>query len=670
MSDSRVLSDSRRPNEIESLMNVQKGSASPAKRMRLNSTYFRCVSRVQERKKPTKHCELLRDQEREAGELANIEMIRIQTKKKIDGLNFFKRKISLESSLLNPTVVAPGIAGRNFDSQFAEAFNNGKLSTAASRLKKIMLGDRPVQIPDRAGETNKSASLRKARAQDFTLTKCASGSESVFYPSPEKPKHKSFKLSTDSPMQFLNDSSMQRDASRDCSVQGILRDYERKGVIEQRAEKKPRNLSNEVLSLYRARQKKKLVGRMTDSYSSAAGKKQTIIGSSEAVHVRKQLDQAISEDERNRVSEFMTNKWINELVYPTYNTDMYGQKVITQEVSSNIAHQVRRRHLDQTLDKTLRYNFYRGFDANSYLKYSKDYELNLIFKRMHKDVASIGEIREAKAQICAKKGPACDEEGRRLDDSGVFNQPVDEQAARRALRIGTSLSKSTIPGMITFELVEKVAHKFAANAQHPQRCEPVRAGASWARLVRKVEQVIDYKHLTSAALEDILTFDLLRCVHMPPYKTIGIFDSVKASSACKYRAICTRDRLLKFALDSDGQTPLIKAVEASTPEFISEILADHQPVNHVDKVVSGHRRGARLLSSTPCGEAAARSSSSSSPTEPRCETRRCPTSRCSSKSSASGSSFSTSKKYPRFTSATSSSSSSIRSAGGVCGTGS
>lgn len=600
LSQSRIQSDSQRPNEIERLMQQPlPGDAKPAKRMRLNSTYFRCVSRVHERKKPTKHSELLRGQEREAGELANIEMIRMQTKKKVDGLSFFRRKISLESSLLNPTVVAPGIAGRNFDSQFTDAFRDSKVCAAAARLKKIMLGRGCSGLPqsrssDHVLEAGKSCSEPKTRAQDRSLTKCASGSESVFYARTEKGRHRSFKVSADSPMKFLNDSSVQRDASRDGSVHGILRDFERRGEIEARGALQPRNLSSEVLAVYRTRQKQRLVARMAESYSSAAGKKQTIIGSSEALHVRKQLDQAISEDERNRVAEFMTNLWINELVYPTYNTDMYGQKVITQDVSSNIAHQVRRKGLDQTLDKTLRYNFYRGFDAQSYLKYSKDYELNLIFKRMHRDVASIQEIRDLKAEMRPKKRrgvPMQPQEGP-LDDSAVLNEPVEENLARKALRIGTSLNKSTIPGMLTFELVEKIALKFTANVRNGASPEPrARPGAGWALLARKLEQVVEYRHLTDSALEDVLTFDLLQCVHMPAYKTIGIFDAVKASSGGKYRAICMRDRLLKFALDSDGQTPLIKAVEASTPEFIAEILADHQPINHVDKVATAHAAG-------------------------------------------------------------------------------
>ena len=88
-------------------------------------------------------------------------------------------------------------------------------------------------------------------------------------------------------------------------------------------------------------------------------------------------------------------------------------------------------------------------------------------------------------------------------------------------------------------------------------------------------------------MEDIFTFGLLECVRMPPYKTIGVFDSVKASNIGKFRSVCQRERLLKFSIDTVGETPLIKAIGSSKVDFVREILKEKQPINHRDNVTFG-----------------------------------------------------------------------------------
>ena len=92
-------------------------------------------------------------------------------------------------------------------------------------------------------------------------------------------------------------------------------------------------------------------------------------------HINKQ--KIICEWDRNRMTEFFTNKWINQLT--SHKDGINNKNYFMKENLKNLT------ELSDIQDvfKDIRYCFYKYYDGNTLLKYSKDAPINKIFKKAY-----------------------------------------------------------------------------------------------------------------------------------------------------------------------------------------------------------------------------------------------------------------------------------------------
>lgn len=521
--------------------------------VKANFQKYRCVPIDFSKKESKKGNNLVS----EAATLVEVDSMRQQSKHGVDPSAVFRRKANLDSKLGNPSIVNRKTCARQFDDRFISMLGDASLEANGRDLKTSMTSSKPFKVKSMSALPSRSPSVNKSLVD----------------------------ISSNHTSQLIDKMTIELDA-------------------KQWSIKKPHkrcNSMSQVVNAYRKVRKTEIIQKINESRLNNADNKRTVIGSDMGVHKKKAKDFAVSEDDRVHLAAFMGNKWINELTYPTNFIDSYGQKIITPELDMVIKKTMNKLRVRQTIDKSIRYQFYRQSKGGANFRYSKDHELNLVFNRMHNQMVDLNQIKAMEddyAQIEASTYLF-------NSDEKIPEVVKKERKLRHAtINVLKDLNKSTIPGMITFEILEKVTQKMyqAISSQNSKSKHNLIYSGLWKKVRKAIDKMIEYKYLTNARMEDIDTFSLINCISMPPYKTIGILDAVRNSDCTKLRDVIQRDRLIKYCLDAEEQTPLIKAVGRSTPQFVKFMLDIRMPINHRDKVVRGLCSSRRQLCSMRLGE--------------------------------------------------------------------
>ena len=647
-----TLSGSFNRHSLLEEIDLERDNSKAKKIAQAERNCFRYVPILKHKPKKVRHGEAISKLESEIIDLAEQENLRVEAKRQSDNLSFFKRKLAVQTRLVDPGRLPGKPPARHFDSEFLEKYKQKGLGQARQKMRQILLGNQttsqatPVKIKPMFSLQNspktseKSLSTKQDRsksplsqfhkfaqnrvyhidprpASEGKLTNHSGYNQSKFAlfshgnirkdsNVPEKSEfsklnvrdyavdHSLEKLHSGKSLRMIRSavSSGGSTPKRNMSQgKGAVSEYSFQdkqervvGTESSNPEEhtwtqyarptRPKNLTSAVIKQYNSEQQTKLLKRL-EVRQQKQQQKMTILGGDASLHEKKQLDATISELERVRLAAFHQSRWVNELAYPSRKTDNFGMKDITADVSSAIDKVIELRVVGEVLDRSVRYHFYKTNTGKTFLAYSKDHEVNSMFKDMHRSLVPLDEVTKLKGQFAAGRDM--------IDhrDSATINK--DRFIKGKVLQLYSELEKDTIPGILNFELADKIAQRFFSFT-FKERSGGVQAEASqkWKVVQTQFAKIVDFKYLVGASLEDIVTFGLTRGVKMPSYKTIGIFDAVRGSSIKKYQAVCARDRFLKFCNDEDGKTPLIRAVESSRIEFIKQMLKDHQPVNHID----------------------------------------------------------------------------------------
>jgi len=480
-------------NRLRSLLKAQI-AAGPAPSIDPNENAFRCVPQQPRARSPVWTKEVKKKQMREAKELANAEQIRFQSKQYNDDLQFYKRKLQFQTELPNPAICARAIPGRSFDKDFVELFHDSNIGAHHRVMKKVMLGHN--------GSKTANISASGFNTLDNTPFRKSSHNHPSDTPNLQKsgPLHQQFFAKSGSvritrKTSIANQSSQSQAhsrghsaAKRDKSLASFVDDLAKECKAEDHTDSKQprRNLVGPVLKEFREVQKAKLIKRISQSHMNEHSKKRTVLGSTTIVHEKNLLNSAVSEDERARLSMFMGNKWINELAFPNGERDCYGQKIITEAVNYAIERKIHKLQLRQTLDKSLRFQFYQKDVNYVNFKYSKDYEINTIFKRMHKKMVALDDINTIRQRVLDFEYTEFPEE-----EAIIYQkQKIEEPIKKMVSLILKDLTKEFLPGILNYELAYNVARRFILAIQPQNYVQRHKASKVWKRCIHNLEMVI------------------------------------------------------------------------------------------------------------------------------------------------------------------------------------
>ena len=141
---------------------------------------------------------------------------------------------------------------------------------------------------------------------------------------------------------------------------------------------------NDVLREYRCNQRNMIISKLREIRDFELKKRKQSLNNPRGRRMAK--TRIVCERDRMRLKEFMTNRWISEILKKTDKGKLFGSDLITPNLKRQIDDEIQDFTTIQEIFKDIRYCYYKFFGETGTLKYSKNETINKIFEKVYPDM--------------------------------------------------------------------------------------------------------------------------------------------------------------------------------------------------------------------------------------------------------------------------------------------